>query len=74
LEVWVDSYNINFHCDFLKFFLEMEECTNFARINIYFLQDPKKKNNTTMSIFFNRLSNYKYTKITSKEMLNFFSL
>jgi hypothetical protein len=29
LEVWVGPYDDNFHCDFSKLFLKMEECTSF---------------------------------------------
>jgi hypothetical protein len=32
LEVWVGSSYINFHCDFLKLFLEIEKCTSFVGI------------------------------------------
>jgi hypothetical protein len=36
LEVHVGSHNVNFHCDFLKLFLEVRECTSFVEICFVF--------------------------------------
>ena len=32
LEVQAGSYDVNFHYDFLKLFLEVQKCTSFAGI------------------------------------------
>jgi hypothetical protein len=31
-----NSYNVNFHYDFLKLFLEVQECTCFAQVWFFF--------------------------------------
>jgi hypothetical protein len=43
LEIWAGSYDINFHCDFLKLFLEVRECNSFVGIFIYFHRIFRKK-------------------------------
>jgi hypothetical protein len=51
LEVWTSFQDVNFHCDFLKLFLEMHKYTSFMEI----------------CIFSNRLGKYKYTKKALKK-------
>jgi hypothetical protein len=63
LKLWAASHDVNFYCDFLKFFLEMEECSGLAWIWFSFSLDFKKKCYATLSIFFSHLGNYKFLKI-----------
>jgi hypothetical protein len=63
LEVWVGSYNANFHCDFLKLLLEMQECKKGEGDIIQLQKDPKKYQKIALKTFSYRIDPYLQRKL-----------
>jgi hypothetical protein len=61
LEVWARSYNVNFHYDFLKPFLEVRNVLALWGYIIFFTRF-KKKQLCCLQPISSRLASYKYTK------------
>jgi hypothetical protein len=69
LEVWAGSYDVNFHCDFLKLFLEVRECTSLQGCISFFPPEFYKKIMLPIAFFSSCPGSYNITKKLPK---NFF--
>jgi hypothetical protein len=72
LEVWAGSYDVNFHCDYLKLFLKVQECTSFLGIKKNSSDFPQK-NYSTISVFFKSSRELQVHQKSFQKNINFFS-
>jgi hypothetical protein len=50
MEVWIASYDVNFNCDLLKVYWEVQKCISLVRICYFIPQDLLNKNYTTLNV------------------------